>query len=393
MRTLIQGGQLYDGGGGPPVQADVRLDAHQILEVAPNLAPGRDETFDAHGMIVAPGLIDLHVHVFDGTGVYSVNVACAGLSTGVTTMLDTGSAGALTYRTFHKYIIPPAEEDVFALLNISQIGVQGYAKIEPFLGDLHNIRYLHIPSAVECIEDHRDRILGTKVRLTAALAERRVENEYAGMHGAVEAARRTGLRCMVHHSASSIPQPEMLAALGPGDIVTHTYHGKGDGGFAKPDGTPSEAMHKARDQGILFDVGHGVGSFDWSVAEPACQAHGFWPDTISTDLHQFNVQGPVFDMTTTMTKFLHLGMPLEKVIQASTANPAAAMGFAEQRGRIRTGMLPDITLLRLVDERVELTDAMGQVRVGNQRLVPLAVFKRGRRVDCVRGNESALPTR
>lgn len=380
--TLIRGGQVHDGTGAPPQQLDVRINDQEILEVGKDLPSNGNDVFDASDLIVAPGLIDLHAHVYHGTGIYSIDPKQAGLKTGVTTLLDTGSAGALTYGTFHEYVMRYAQENIFALLNIAQPGVQGHPNIDPYLGDLFEIRHLHVPTAVECIKAYPDRILGTKVRLTASLAEHREANERAGLSGAVEAANQTGLLCMVHHLASSIPQPEMLEALRPGDIVTHVYHGQKDTGFSGPDGQPSKAMQQARDRGILFDVGHGVGSFTWRIAEPACQQYDFWPDTISTDVHIFNLGGPVFDLPTTMTKFLYLGMSLENVIQACTSAPARAMKMESERGMIRPGMAAEITTLRLLDGHFDLFDVDGQMRSASQRLIPVTVFHRGLRVQC-----------
>jgi len=382
LKTLIQGGLVYDGGGESAQRVDVRIDERQILEIGSQLAANDDVIFDAHDLIVAPGLIDLHVHVYDGTGIFSVNPANAGLRTGVTTLLDTGSAGALNYETFHNYVIPEAAEDIFALLNISQLGALGNHNCKPFFGELHDLRYLDIPAAVSCIEKHRDRLLGAKVRLTAGLADNQAAKEYAALHAVVTVAEQTGLPCMIHHGASHVPQPDMLRALRAGDIVTHMYHGRADGGFSGPNGAPSAAMQRAREHGILFDVGHGAGSFAWRVAEVACQQHDFWPDSISSDLHRMNIDGPVYNLTTTMTKFLHLGMSLEKVIQATTSAPAKAMGLDDQRGWLRRGMLPDITILRLASESIELVDVELQTRVASQQLLPVTVFKQGRVVHC-----------
>src|SRR5205823_3823910 len=133
-----------------------------------------------------------------------------------------------------------------------------------------------------------------------------------------------------------------------------------DHGFG-PDGTPLPVMWQARERGVIFDVGHGVGSFAWAVAEPACRRHGFWPDTISTDIHRFNLHGPVFDLPTTMSKFLYLGLPLAKVIQAATSTPARALGLSERFGTLAVGRDADITLLRLEAGHFPLTDVRGEV--------------------------------
>ncbi|MBI4025805.1 MAG: amidohydrolase/deacetylase family metallohydrolase [Verrucomicrobia bacterium] len=389
---LIRHGQLHDGSGGPAAEADVRIHNGAIAELGVNLPEQNERILDARGLIVAPGLVDLHTHVFSGMGLFSVTPDEAGLRTGVTTLLDAGTAGALTYETFHQFVVSRAREDVFALLNISIIGcLQGHPQVPPYMGELNDARYAHVPSSCVCLRKHPCRLIGVKARLTAALANHRVENERAGLRGAMEVAEQTGLPCMVHHAASQIPLEEVLAALRPGDIYTHLYHPNPDHGYAQDTGAPVVAMRQARDRGVLFDVGHGVGAFAWALAGPACQEHGFWPDTISTDIHQFNLRGPVFDMPTTMSKFLHLGMPLARVIHASTYAPAKAMKRADQFGLLAAGRRADIVLLRLEDGRFELRDVCGQVRAAKQRLTPVAVFKSGEYYACQSASDRLFP--
>jgi dihydroorotase len=174
----------------------------------------------------------------------------------------------------------------------------------------------------------------------------------------------------------------MLDALQPGDVVTHLYHPKPDSPFEGDVRAPSEALRRARDRGVLFDVGHGVGSFAWSTAEPACLVHGFWPDSIGTDVHAYNLHGPVHDMPTTMSKFLHLGMPLPELIRASTQRPAEVIGKEGQLGSLREGLQADITLLRLEEGPTILFDVQGEGRTATERLIPVSVFKRGVQHPC-----------
>ncbi len=378
---LIQNGTVYDGNGSPAVQADIRIRDGAISEIGPHL-PLRDEkVFDAQGMLVTPGLIDLHVHAFSGMGQFAVDPDRAGLSTGVTTMLDAGTAGSLTWPAFHRHIIPHAAEDIYALLNISMIGcLQGNPKMPPYMGELNDIRHADVPSAIACIkkfQGQHTRLIGSKVRLTAGLANQRVENERAGLQGAVRVARETSTFCMVHHAMSQIPAEEVFAALQTGDVFTHMYHPHADTPFSGKDGAPCDALRRARDRGIFFDVGHGMGAFGWKIAEPACQQHQFWPDTISTDLHQFNLETPVVDLPTTMSKFLYLGMPLEKVIRAVTGMPAIAMGMGNVFGRLFPGRQADISLLQIEKGSFPLTDVVGEIRTASERIRPVAVVKKG----------------
>lgn len=386
--ALIRNGLVCDGSGKPPARADVRIVDGLIHEIGPDLVPrgeGKERVIDASGLIVSPGLIDLHVHVFSGMGLYSVDPADAGLRYGVTSMLDTGTAGSLTYETMSRFIIPAAQEDVYALLNISMIGaLQGHPKFPPYMGDLNDGRHADVPSAIACVRKHPERIVGMKVRLTSGLANFDEANEWAGFRGVFEAAEQTSLPCMIHHAASRIPTETVLKALRKGDMYTHLYHPHPDHAFTE-EGEPLDTLHDARARGVVFDVGHGVGAFVWRVAEPACQRFGFWPGTISTDVHQFNLAGPVFDLPTTMSKFLWLGMPLEQVIRATTAAPAAAMRIDDRAGLLLPGRPADVALIRREKGRFPLVDVEGDTRWSDERLVADSVCKNGLWQACAAG--------
>ena len=375
--TLIRNGQVYDGTGAQAQRVDVRIANGVIQEVGPDL-PSQGETIvDATGLLVCPGLIDLHVHVFSGVGLYSIDPVEAGLRTGVTSMLDTGTAGALTYPNMARFILPAAEEDVFTLLNISMIGaIQGHPDFPPFMGDLNDGRHAHVPSAVACAKKYPRNLVGMKVRLTSALANYDEKNELAGFEGVFEAADQMGSPLMIHHAASRIPTTTVLNALRCGDMYTHLYHPHPDHAFAD-DGMPIDELLEARARGVIFDVGHGVGAFVWRVAEPACEKFGFWPDTISTDLHHFNLRGPVVDLPTTMSKFLYLGMPVKDIVRAVTLNAAKAMRVDDRLGSIQAGKQADITLLKLEKGLFALSDAEGVIRNSSQRLTAEFVCKRG----------------
>jgi dihydroorotase len=388
--TLIRNGIVYDGTGASPRRDDLRIVDGIIGEIGPNLTSRGEDVIDADGLIVAPGLIDLHIHVFSGIGLYSVDPVDGGLKTGVTTMLDTGTAGSLTYPNFERFIISKADEDVFALLNISMIGaIQGHPNIPPYMGDLNDGRHAHVPSAVECVRRFPERIIGMKVRLTSGLANFEEKNEWAGFSGVFESSESLGLPCMIHHAASRIPTETVMNTLRKGDIYTHLYNPHPDHPFDLH-GAPLDAVMGARERGVIFDVGHGVGAFVWRVAEPACREFQFWPDTISTDLHQFNLHGPVIDLPTTMTKFLYLGMPLEQVIQASTSAPAAAMRMGHRFGSLLTGRQADIVLMKREQGSFPLVDTEGQTRISSERLRSISVCKRGRWTTC-ESNPGANP--
>lgn len=383
--TLIRNGEVYDGTGSAARKADVRISGGGIQEIGSNLAARGEEIVEAEGLIVAPGLIDLHVHVFSGMGLYSVDPMEAGLRTGVTAMLDTGTAGSLSYRTFERFVIDPAEEDIYALLNISMIGaIQGHPDFPPYMGDLNDARHADVKSAVACARQSPERIVGMKVRLTSGLANYDERNEWAGFHGVFEAADELGQPLMIHHAASKIPTTKVMESLRKGDMYTHLYNPHADHAFDEG-GAPIESMLEARKRGVIFDVGHGVGAFAWRVAEPACRKYEFWPDTISTDIHQFNLRGPVYDLPTTMSKFLYLGMPVEKIIQATTSAAAEAMGLGHRMGRLSAGRQADIVLIKRERGKFPLSDVEGETRITGERLVAVSVCKRGVWTKCPAG--------
>lgn len=383
QHILIQNGTIVDGSGGPSREADMRVRDGVIDTIGPNLSVGEAKVLDASGLLVVPGLIDLHVHVFNGVGQWAIDPEHAGLRTGVTTVLDTGTAGTATFDAFHRYIIKEAEEDIFVLLNISTIGcLFGHPDVEPVMGELIDPRYFHISSAVECIKKYPHRVVGMKVRLSSTLADNSMENEQRAFHDAREASVLSETFLMVHHAGSNVPTATMLDGLRQGDVMTHLYHPHGDSPFERRDKRPSDALRRARERGVVLDVGHGVGAFSWPVAEAACQGHDFWPDTISTDIHAFNENGPVHDLPTTMSKFLHLGMSLPEVIRASTRRPAEVLGIDDRFGLLDRGRQADITLLRVQQESTNLYDVRGQSRTAEKRLVPVSVLKRGVQHEC-----------
>jgi dihydroorotase len=380
---LIKSGRVFDDGRESWV--DIRIKGKTIVEIAPNLPPNGDKVVDASGLLVTPGLIDLHVHVFSGMGLWAIDPSDAGLRTGVTAMLDTGTAGAMTYPAFHRFVISQAREEVYALINISMVGCLATDANAPHMSDMTDERAVYAPAVVDIIRRYPDRAIGTKVRLTAGIAANKEHVERAGLQGAISAARQTGTFCMIHHANSLIQTPEVLAAMAPGDVYTHLYHPWHTGPFRNINtDTPALQDHtrRARDRGILFDVGHGGGAFAWQTAVPMTQNENFWPDTISSDLHSYNIAGPVFDLPTTMTKLLHLGMPLAKVIQATTQTPAQAMRLSDRLGRIQVGRQADLTLLALEPGNWPLYDVLGEVQYAKERLAPKWVVKSGELLSC-----------
>lgn len=369
---LIRGGTVVDPGQGLHARRDVRLAGGRVAEVGDGLTPQPgEEVVDARDRFVAPGLIDLHVHVFWGGSHYGIDPDPHCLATGTTTVVDAGSAGALTFPAFRRYVIEVARTRILPFLNIGATGM-----LSPDVGELALVEFIDKAAALRAIEAHRDLIQGIKVRLSRELV---AQNAGLALKAALEASEAARLPIMVHVGDTPIGLPEVLEELRPGDIVTHCFHGRGEGILDERGRVLGEARRAAA-RGVHFDVGHGRGSFAFAVARRAL-AQGFRPGTISSDLHVYNVDGPVFDLATTMSKFLHLGLSLDEVVAMTTAAPAGALRGAAALGTLAPGAAADVTLLELSEGRFELEDAQGERVTAGQRLVPAGVIRNGVRVN------------
>jgi len=365
---LIRGGTMIDPAGGRHERADVAVTDGRIAAVGPALSSAEaTEVIEAAGAFVVPGLVDLHVHVYWGVADLSIEPGPNDLARGATTIVDAGSAGANTFPGFRRYVIEPFPGRILAFLNISASG-----QIDPELGELHDLRFAMVDRA------NPDLIVGMKIRVSEMLAG---ENGLTGLDRALEAGRELGLPTMVHIGGSVAPIEEILGRLASGDIVTHALTGW-EPGIITSNGRVVAAAREARARGVRFDVGHGAGSFTWATAEAAL-ADGFRPDTISSDLHRFNVDGPVHDLVTTLSKFLHLGLSLPEVIAMATTAPADALGRAGEIGTLAVGAIADVAVLRLVEEPVVLTDSAGVTLTAPARLVAETTIRAGRVVPMV----------
>jgi dihydroorotase len=372
----IRGARLIDPGQNLDERRDVAFHRGRVAALAPSLddQPAA-EVIDARGLILAPGMIDLHVHVYPGVSHYGIDPDPKCVMRGATTAVDAGSAGALTFGGLRRYIIETSATRLFALLNISCIGMVTGAESDPAIGELEDLRHLSVPAAVRCVEAHRDVILGIKIRLSDNLAAGG-KNEMPALLLAREAAAATGLPIMVHTPRSTLGLPAILAELRKGDIITHTYHARASG-ILHPSGEILPEVRGAVERGILFDVGHGQGSFSYEVARTALK-QGFMPHTISSDLHRYNLDGPVYDLATTVSKFLYLGLELPEALRKVTSVPAAVIHHEQELGTLRVGAAGDAVVFRECLGKRPLPDSMGRVEEVGRWIEPVVVVRAGR---------------
>ncbi len=370
---VVKGGRVVDPALNLDAQRDIAVSGGKIARLAPNIADTEArQVLDARGKIVTPGLIDIHVHVYDGVAPLGIPADPNCIAKGVTTVVDAGSAGAHTFPGFRKYVVNVVDTRVYALLNISVVGQSTLSEDNPH-GELLDLKYANPKLAIRTIESNRDVILGVKIRLTRNIAG---DHDLAALRLAREAADAVRLPLMVHIGGSYSPLPEILKIMKKGDVITHSFRG-GEGGILDDRGRILREVRTAVGQGVNLDIGHGAGSFSFDTAEKVLKQE-LLPGTISSDVHQFNVNGPVFDLATTLSKFLHLGLTLPQVIERAATNPARTFGFPQGLGTLREGSMADISVFHLAEGDFEFTDSLRAKRMGHRKLIPVATVKAGK---------------
>jgi dihydroorotase len=420
---LIVRGEVIDPASRLRGRRDVGIRDGVIVAVEPSLegTPCRS-LLDASGSYVCPGFIDIHAHIYAGVTSWGVRPDPPCLRSGVTTVVDAGSPGWPMLQGFRWYVHERAKVRALCFLHISGIGL-----VNAWVNECEDIRHLDPQTVGENVAENRDLVVGVKVRqgrlqvgengteplrlaieaahiageLPAEHAEgrgRRRKKEQDRQDGQDECERVTGLvrrpdrieyeiltgpQCRVQafpvmcHIAAGIPLGDVLELLRPGDIVTHCFQGRGAEleNLTDPRGKLLPEVIDARQKGVVMDVGHGGGSFRWEVAEAALE-QGFLPDVISTDLHAYNLHGPLFDMATTLTKFLYLGLPLDKVIECATVAPARAIRRTDL-GTLAVGSPADLAIFSVVNEPVELWDTHLQPQTWDRRVQVEATVREG----------------
>lgn len=323
-------------------------------------APQSGRIIDCRGGYLSPGWCDLHVHVWHGGTDISVRASQAGRATGVTAMADAGSAGEASFHGLREYVIDPAAETIRAFLNIGSIGLVACNRVP----ELIDLRSIDIDRTLAVIEANRDVICGVKVRASGVIV---------GAWGITPAkiakrvAEMTNLPLMVHVGEPPPLIDEVFDILGPGDIVTHCFNGKKAGSISDLPKLFDQARQLAS-EGVIMDIGHGVASFDFATARSSIE-RGFLPDTISTDLHIRNIDGPVHDLALTASKLLAVGMPFEACVEAMSIRPRKVLGL-EGAGLSRPGARADFTIFTLEDADETAIDSMGSTLVLDRVLTP-----------------------
>jgi dihydroorotase len=369
---ILRGGRVIDPSQKLDTVTDVAFSQGKVARIGLRLkADPHTDVCDISGAIVTPGLIDLHTHVYWGGTSLGIDAEEFCRRSGVTTAIDTGSAGPGNFLGFRKHVIERSEVRILAYLHVSFAGIYAFSP-RVMVGESENLRLMAPVDAVEVANANRDIVVGIKVRVGARASGR---SGIAPLDIALQVAEEVGMPLMAHIDEPPPSYEEVISRLRPGDILTHAFRPYPNSP-ATAQGTVKPAVREARRRGVLFDIGHGKGSFAFKTAR-AMLANSFAPDTISSDVHALCINGPAFDQVTTMSKFLCLGMPLADVIAASTINTALALKRPEL-GTLRPGSVGDATVLSVKEGRFDYVDVVGEHLAGDRKIAVEGVVIAGR---------------
>jgi dihydroorotase len=355
---LVKGGEVIDPGSGRRGSFDVAVNRNRIAAVDRDIpAAAAARVIDATGKIVTPGLIDLHTHVFHGCSYWGVRPDPVASRSGVTTWIDAGSAGAMTLEGFRDYVVKPSRARVYALLNISYIGLVGPDH------ELMNLNYSDVELFKRIYDLNRDLVLGLKVRMMSSTVG---EQGVKPLERARQAADECAIPMMMHIGYAPPSIDECLPFLKEGDILTHCFTGF-DMRILNEKGKLRDSARAAWERGVVMDIGHGTGAFAFEVAEPLIQ-QGHKPTVISTDIHVLSIGGPMYDLPTCLNKCMALGMSVDEVVEAATAAPARVMGLDNEVGSLKPGLMADIALFELEQGTFKYYDVKMDMREGHERL-------------------------
>ena len=363
--VVIENGRIVDPANGVDRVGNIAIKNRGIAAWQDGMEA--DETIDAAGCLVTPGLVDFHAHIFDRATDSGLNPDVAMLPHGVTTVVDAGCSGVATYRSFldrlNTYKIKTK-----LLLHVCPVGQANHQFPEPLHPDTWNMDRF-----AAAFEIGGDKIIGLKVRISKNI----VKDDGAKIfYKALEVARRFDKPLVVHISNSAIPLDEVAEALAPGDVFCHVYQGIGYTILGE-DGNVLPAVRKAQERGVVMDACHGLENLSFATADAAL-AQNFLPDVISSDLtnRTWNKR-PVYGLPHVMSKFLHLGMDDTEIIRRVTAIPARLIGMADQLGTLAEGTWADIAVLKLAEGEAAFVDSAGEVRTGKKYFVPMATVLDG----------------
>ena len=367
---LLTGGTVLNPATGLRQELDVGVAGDRIAAVQSNLpSHNAKRVLDVRGCYVTPGLIDFHIHGYWGVNPYGFNADPICIASGVTTAVDAGSSGPVNFPGFKALVSERSRTRMLAFVCVAQHGVL----TDP--GELRDLRFADPEGAARSVKESPDVGVGIKVRLHKNGVS---DNGREALRLAIQAGEASRSPVMVHVGSTGVSMEEIVDTLRAGDIVTHCYTPQQPSILDKS-GKLLNAVRKARERGVIFDVGHASGHFDFNLVRRA-MGDGLLPDIISSDLHGRMKQpgvGIVGDLPTTLTKFLALGLSLDQIIAACTINPARVIGWQDRIASLEVGREADIAVLEVVNESRKLHDSVGGEMTVERRIAARWTIRRG----------------
>ncbi|MEM0989399.1 MAG: amidohydrolase/deacetylase family metallohydrolase [Pseudomonadota bacterium] len=359
---ILTGGRVLDPSQGIDRVTSVSFADGRIQAIGDDIEGGpQTEIKDVSGRIVTPGLIDLHTHVYWGGTSLGIDAEEFCRTSAVTTAVDTGSAGPGNFAGFRTHVIDPCRVRILAYLHVSHAGIP-YFSSNVMIGESEDIRKMDPRAAAEVADANRDVVVGIKIRLGRHASGQQGMSPF---EFALQTAEEVGMPMMVHIDEPPPSYEEVIGRMRPGDVLTHCFR-PFPNSPATAQGTVKQAVRDARERGVLFDVGHGKGSFAFKTAR-AMLANGFLPDTISSDVHTLCIDGPAYDQVTTMSKFLCLGVDLPTVVKLSTETAGLALQRPEL-GTLKPGSPGDASVLSVDEGVFDYMDVLGEVMQGDRKI-------------------------
>src|SRR6478609_638417 len=366
---VLKGGRLVDPSQAIDKVMDIAFADGKVSAIGGDLA-GKDVR-DLRGKIVTPGLIDLHTHVYWGGTSLGVEAELLARTGGVTTFIDAGSAGPGNFHGFRRHVIEPSPVRILPYMNVSFPGIFAFSKTV-MVGESADMRLIDPREAVRVARENKDLILGIKVRVGKSASG---NSGAQPLYMALEVAEEVGLPVMAHLDNPPPARHEVVSRLRRGDILTHCFR-PFPNAPVRADGRVRDEILAARERGVIFDIGHGGGSFGFGTTR-AMLAGGFLPDVISSDVHVISIEGPAYDLLTTMSKFLCLGVDLPTVLKLATVNAAAAIK-RPYLGTLKVGSVGEATVIDQIGGKFDYADSIGEHMMGDQRLLAAGVVLAGK---------------